>query len=285
MATRHIRLGAVGNVPGTGSIAFIGGATTLIEYAGFTVLTDPSFLPRGHHARLGDGLRSRRLTDPACAIESLPPLDLVVLSHLHADHWDDITEAKLDRRVPVVTTPRAAETLEGRGFVTEALARWDAVAFSKGDVTVRITAMPARHGPALLSRLLPDVMGSMLEFEAPGGRQLLRLYVTGDTVVHDSLREIRVRYPDIDLALLHLGGARVLGAPVTMDARQGVQLMRIVQPRGVIPVHHDDYSAFSSSLADFRKEAEQAGLADRIHELARGERYVFEVPIWSARPA
>ena len=264
-----------------GSILFIGNATTLIEYAGFSILTDPNFLPRGQYAKLGYGLRSRRLTEPAREIEDLPPLDMVVLSHLDGDHWDDVAEAKLDREVPVVTTPRAADTLDKKGFPTEALARWDSVAFSKGDVTLRITAMPGRHGPALISRLLPEVMGSMLEFDGPDGRTLLRLYITGDTLVHDTLKEIRARYDGIDLALLHLGGARVLGIPVTMDARQGVELMRIVQPRLGIPIHYDDYTAFESPLADFRREAERAGLGDSVYYLTHGEQYTFAMP-WRA---
>ena len=38
-------------------------------------------------------------------IEDLPPLDLVVLSHLHGDHFDRVAEAKLDKTLPIVTTP------------------------------------------------------------------------------------------------------------------------------------------------------------------------------------
>ena len=44
----------------------------------------------------------------------------------------------------------------------------------------------------------------------------------------DDLKDIPWRYPEIDLALLHLGGTRVLGVMVTLDAQQGVELMRIV---------------------------------------------------------
>jgi hypothetical protein len=53
------------------------------------------------------------------------------------------------------------------------------------------------------------------------------MYITGDTLVIDALKEIPRRYPDIDLALLHLGGTRVLGILVTMDAEQGVEMLQI----------------------------------------------------------
>lgn len=287
--TRHITL-PPGSARGTsaGSILFIGNATTLIEYAGFTILTDPNFLHRGEYARLGYGLRSRRLTDPAREIEQLPALDMVVLSHLHGDHWDHVAEARIDRRMPLVTTPAAADTLGGRGFEgTQALATWQTVSFAKGDMTLRITAMPGRHGPRLFSRLLPDVMGCLLEFETRAGERLLRLYITGDTLVHDRLAEIRARYAGIDLALLHLGGTRVLGVLVTMDARQGVELLRLVDPNHAIPIHHDDYTVFKSPLADFQREAEAAGFGPRLHYLARGETYTFGTPRSdrAARPA
>src|SRR5947209_4611527 len=70
----------------TGELTFIGTATVLLRFGGFTILTDPNFLHRGEHAYLGMGLRSRRLTEPAMAIADLPPLDFIVLSHHHGDH-------------------------------------------------------------------------------------------------------------------------------------------------------------------------------------------------------
>src|SRR5918912_1946327 len=73
---------------GTGSVFFVGTATVLIRYAGFTILTDPNFVHRHEQVDLGNGLHATRQTDPAVEIEDLPPLDLVVLSHFHGDHFD-----------------------------------------------------------------------------------------------------------------------------------------------------------------------------------------------------
>src|SRR4051812_8111706 len=73
-----------------GSITFIGTATVLIRFGGFTILTDPNFLHGGERIHLGYGLHARRLTEPALAIEQLPELDLVVLSHMHEDHFDRV---------------------------------------------------------------------------------------------------------------------------------------------------------------------------------------------------
>ena len=280
MATRQLRfVGPPGADVARGSILFIGTATVLIRYAGFTILTDPNFLHRGQHVRLGYGLRSRRLTDPALEIDALPPLDLVVLSHLHEDHWDRVAEARLDRALPIVTTPSAADSLGDKGFVGAApLDTWETLACAKGSAGLRITSMPGRHGPALLARALPEVMGTLLEFETAEGGRLLRIYITGDTLVHDRIREIRARYSDIDLALLHLGGTRILGVLVTMDGRQGVEMMRIVDPRVAIPIHYDDYTVFKSPLSDFQDAVTAARLEDHVYYVRRGDTFSFEAP-------
>lgn len=262
-----------------GSIFFVGTATVILRYAGFTILTDPNFLHAGDHVHLGYGLTSERLTNPAIDIEELPPLDFVVLSHYHGDHFDRIAEEKLPKNVPIITTEHAASELKDKGFTAPlALDTWDAVTIEKGDARVRITSMPGKHAPAVVEAFLPPVMGSMLEFQPAQDRTSLRLYITGDTLLHDDLNEIPKRYPEIDLALFHLGGTRILGILLTMDAEQGVEAIRIINPRELIPIHYNDYEVFKSPLADFKKAVEEAGFADRVRYLSHGETYNFEIP-------
>jgi L-ascorbate metabolism protein UlaG (beta-lactamase superfamily) len=220
----------------TGSIFFIGTATVLIRYAGFTVLTDPNFIHRHEQVDLGYGLSATRQTDPALDIHELPPIDLVLLSHFHGDHFDQVAERELEKSLPIVTTPEAAEALRQRGFTAPyALTSWEDISVVKGDARLRITATPGRHGPPVVSFALPEVMGSMLEFHSGASAPRFRMYITGDTLVIDALKEIPRRYLDIDLALLHLGGTRLLGILVTMDAEQGVELLRLVKPQQLYP--------------------------------------------------
>ena len=264
---------------GSGSIFFVGNATVLIRYAGFTILTDPNFLHAGDHVHLGYGLTSRRTTDPAVDIEDLPPLDFVLLSHLHGDHFDRVAERRLNKVTPIISTPHATSYLEKVGFTrTHALKTWEPIDLTKGKANLHLTAMPGTHGPGPLGAVLPPVMGSMLEFRSARGETRMRMYISGDTLIHERLREIPRRFPDVDLALLHLGGTRVLGIMVTMDAEQGVEAMRIVDPRTAIPIHYNDYEAFTSPLEDFKRAVSEAGLEDRVHYLSHGDTYEFEVP-------
>ncbi len=260
---------------GTGSLTFIGNATVLLELAGITILTDPTFIHKHERTWLGGGLHTTRLTDPAMDIPDLPPLDLILLSHFHGDHFDEVAERDLDHTLPIVTTPQSARDMAERGFTQcIPLDVWETLDVSKGDTRIRITATPARHGPPLVDLVLPDVMGSLLDITSPG-TEPRRIYITGDTLVIDELREIPRRFPEIDLALLHLGGTRVLGILVSMDAAQGIEAMRIVDPELAIPIHYNDYDVFTSSLEEFLDAAQEAGLRERIHVLRHGDRYDF----------
>ncbi|MCL5744309.1 MAG: MBL fold metallo-hydrolase, partial [Acidobacteria bacterium] len=205
-----------------GSIQFVGTATCLIRYGGFTILTDPNFLHRGEAVHLGYGMQSTRLTEPAIQFEELPPVDFVVLSHMHEDHFDTLVQRRLNKSMPILTTTQAARALERKGFRRlYPLDTWDRIDVRKGDAEVRLTSMPGTHGPMLVSSLLPSVMGSMLEFRNPATPVTFRMYLSGDTLIHDDLKEIPRRYPNVDVALLHLGGTRIMGILVTMDAKQG----------------------------------------------------------------
>jgi L-ascorbate metabolism protein UlaG (beta-lactamase superfamily) len=260
-----------------GSVQFIGTATVLIRYQGFTILTDPNFLHKGDHVHLGYGLTAERLTNPAIEIDKLPPIDLVLLSHMHEDHFDKLVQEKLPKDTPIVTTKEASASLGKIGFDrTIGLGKWDALDVEKGESRLRITAAPGRHGKAGMQLLLPSVMGSVLDFGPNKGAPSYRMYISGDTLVYDDLKNIPQRFPGIDLALLHLGGTRILGVfKVTMDGKDGVQLLQIIRPQHAIPIHYNDYDVFKSPLADFAREVKAAGLEQQITYLSHGETYTF----------
>ncbi|MEO3885714.1 MBL fold metallo-hydrolase [Nonomuraea sp. B5E05] len=256
-----------------GSLQFIGNATVLIRYNGFTLLTDPNFLHRGQLAYLGYGLVSRRLADPAVEIEDVPPLDAVVLSHMHGDHWDRVARKGLDKATPIITTTAAAGRLGRGGFrASVGLEPWQQHELHGPGGLVKITALPAKHAPGPAEALLPPVIGTMLEFCNRDERVELTMHISGDTLLDRRLDAIPRRFPDIDLAVVHLGGTKLLGTMlVTMDGEQGAAWVDLFRPHTVVPVHYDDYTVFSSPLDDFRHHIEQAGLSDKVVYLGRGE--------------
>jgi len=111
-----------------------------------------------------------------------------------------------------------------------------------------------------------------------------RIYISGDTLMIDELKEIPKRYKDqrIDLMLIHLGGTTIPSPSipllmVTMDAKQGLELIRLINPDITIPIHFDDYDVFLSPLSDFKKAIEEAKLTDKVVYLNRMDKFKFRV--------
>lgn len=258
-----------------GSVHFIGNATTLIRYGGFTILTDPAFLHQGDHVHLGHGMYARREVEPSCQIADLPELDFIVLSHHHGDHFDDVAAAELDPGTPIISTGHAVGLLSEQGFTAgHALDTWQSQLVTKGDAQVRVTAMPAKHDPDAVAGMLPPTMGSVLDF-GRGDAAEFRLYISGDTLLHDRLHDIPQRFPGIDLALVHAGGTTLLGIVVTMTGEQAVRAVEIVEPRVAVPIHYNDFSVFQSGLDDIKAAAAESATAAEFRYLSHGETYRF----------
>jgi L-ascorbate metabolism protein UlaG (beta-lactamase superfamily) len=257
------------------TMTFGGTATMLLRIGPFTLLTDPNFLHRGQRARLGYGLRAKRLTEPALQPTQLPALDGILLSHMHGDHWDRIATRSLPKETPVVTTPQGAKCLAGRGFTATAdLRAWETHEFTMGSDTLRITSVPGVHGPGPLAKMLPQVMGSVLELvrdEAAGSGVTWRGYISGDTLRRPFLAEVLERCGPLDVLIPHLGGTKVLGLTLTMDARQGADLVELLKPPVTVPVHYDDYDRFKSPLGDFVAEVARRELPGELRAVQRGD--------------
>jgi L-ascorbate metabolism protein UlaG (beta-lactamase superfamily) len=260
-----------------GEVYFIGNATTLIRFGGITVLTDPAFLHRGVHVDLGHGIWARREVEPACQVADLPQIDLIVLSHYHGDHFDDVAARDLDNDLPIISTDDAVGKLRPLGFWNGyPLDTWDSQLVEKGETSLKVTAMPGKHATDdAIAALLMPVNGHLLEF-GRSDQRLYRIYITGDTMLDDQLKDIPRRCPDIDLGLIHTGGTTLLITVITMTGEQGVRAVEITKPRTAIPIHYNDFSVFMSGLDDFRKAAEASSADTEFHYLAHGDTYRFK---------
>jgi L-ascorbate metabolism protein UlaG (beta-lactamase superfamily) len=257
------------------TMTFGGTATMLLRIGGFALLTDPNFLHRGQFAHLGYGLRSRRLTEPALQPTQLPALDGILLSHMHGDHWDRVATKSLPKGTPVITTPQSAKCLVDRGFTATAdLRDWQTHEFTRGTDTLRITSVPGLHATGLLGKALPKVMGSVVEWVRGGvaGPDVAwRGYISGDTIYRPFLGEVLERCGPLDVLIPHLGGTKAMGMTITMDGRQGADLVELLAPPVTVPVHYDDYDRFKSPLGDFVTEVARRNLQGDLRPVQRGE--------------
>lgn len=235
-------------------LRFIGTATTILEWNGLRLMTDPNFLHAGDHVHLGPGVTGTRLTNPAIDLEDLPPIDVILLSHYHADHFDQLVEENLRRDIPIITTPHAESHLSNKedAFTkVTAIDAWESTTI-EFESKLSITGMPGKHvGDGAINTLneyvkaVPPTNGWILEFGDPCG---YRIYISGDTLYVNDLKKIPEMYTHagkpIDLMLIHLGGTTIPGPSlpllmVTMDAKQGLQLVKLIRPKLTIPIHYE----------------------------------------------
>ena len=180
------------------SATWIGHSTILIQMGGRNILTDPMWSERAFPVQWAG---PRRVMPPAIALDALPPLDIVLLSHSHYDHLDRRTVKWIARRHPDATwvTPmRLGAYL--RGFGVERIVELDWWNFT--DVHgIRIAATPARHFSA---RRLGDRNRTLwCGFALQGAGR--RCYFAGDSAHHPEFAEIGVRYGPFDLVAMPIG--------------------------------------------------------------------------------
>lgn len=255
-------------------LTHVGGPTVLIEFAGWRLLTDPTFDPAGGSYRFGWGTGSRKLAGPALAPAELGEIDAVLVTHdHHDDNLDAAGRALLPHLGTVVTTVPGAKRLAGGA---RGLAAWETtVLAAPGRTSLEIIATPCRHGPPLSHPIVGEVIGFGLgavdagaaaaPAEVPAGKRRADLWISGDTVLYDGVREVAARL-DVDVALLHLGGVRFpISGPLryTMNAAEAVELTELVAPRAAVPIHYEGWKHFRQGRDEVEAELARAPVATR----------------------
>jgi L-ascorbate metabolism protein UlaG (beta-lactamase superfamily) len=246
-------------------ITHIGGPTALIEVGGWRLLTDPTFDPAGGTYRFGWGTGSTKLVGPAIAAADVGPIDAVLLTHdHHEDNLDPAGRALLPLADTVVTTVPGAARLGGGA---RGLADWETTRLeAPGKPAIEITATPCRHGPPLSHPIVGQVVGFALAWQ---GQEHGQLWISGDTVLYDGVREVARRL-DVGTAVLHLGGVQFpISGPIhyTLTAAQGIELLALIAPRTTIPIHYEGWKHFRQGRAAI--EAELATAPPEVRDTVR----------------
>ncbi len=245
------------------TVTYVGGPTAVIEWHGLRLLTDPTFDPAGTHYEL-PGYTLCKTVSPALSPKAVGSLDAVLLSHDH--HLDNFDHA--GRRV-AAAAPRILTTGAGAGRLgprAVGLTTWESTELTAPDgAVIRVTATPARHGPAHADR--GPVIGFMLtvdEAGADGGGG--GVLFSGDTVFYDGICELADRF-EPTVALLCMGAARIAAAggwPLTLTTDDAVAFARVLPTATVIPVHFEGWEHLSEGRAAVEHAFVEASLGDRL---------------------
>jgi L-ascorbate metabolism protein UlaG (beta-lactamase superfamily) len=251
-------------------ITYVGGPTALLEIGPWRILTDPTFDPAGKRYHFGWGALSRKLQGPAVEFDDLAPIDAVLLSHDgHQDNLDARGRELLPRMGTIVTTEPGARRL---GAGARGLAPWATTALeAPGRPAIEIRATPCRHGPPGSRPIAGAVIGFALRWE---GQEHGALWISGDTVLYDGVREVAQRV-DVGTAVVHLGGVTFwwLSGPLryTMNAQEAVELCGLLDPRTIVPIHYEGWKHFQQDRGAAERIFGASPLADRVRWLAAGK--------------
>ncbi len=255
----------------------IGGPTALLKWGSLHLLTDPTFDTAGEEYKAGV-YTLRKTAGPAISPDALGRVDIVLLSHDH--HFDNLDRAGrsfLASAGRVLTTPAAAERL---GSIAIGLSPWQSIgiATSEGRL-LRVTATPARHGPAGHDR--GPVTGFALTYrDAPE----TTVYVSGDTVWYEGVAEV-ARHFRVRTALLFMGAATVPEVGpwyLTLTAEEGIKAAHAFPGATIVPLHYEGWAHFTESREEIARAFANAGLEDRLCWAGPGREIVLAPPARAA---
>jgi L-ascorbate metabolism protein UlaG (beta-lactamase superfamily) len=245
------------------AITWIGHASFLVQFTDLNVLIDPNFA--------NWLFLLKRIKRSGLKIEHLPPIDLVLLTHAHFDHFHRPTLRRLPHPKIGVMPWGVGALARGLGFARIIELEWWE-SFEHGNWKVTLT--PSKHWGA---RLLHD------EHRGYGGFVLehsgRRIYHAGDSAYFEGFKEIGRRCRP-EIALLPIGAYRPEGfRRVHMGPDDAVKVFRDLQAQWLIPMH---YGTFRLSFEDMdepprwlQEIAHRDGLSQHVKILEEGRPQVF----------
>lgn len=256
-----------------GSLFRLGHSTVLLKLDGGFWLTDPVFSERASPVQWAG---PKRFHAAPIALEALPPIQGVILSHDHFDHLDRAAVLALAEKTRYFVAPLG---------VGDLLIEWgvDPVKVHQLDWWqethlggLRLVATPAQHFSG--RRLFADnpTLWASWVIEGDG----LRVFFSGDSGYFDGFKEIGERYGPFDLTLVECGAYDAMWSGVHMLPEQTVQAHLDLRGRWLLPVHNGTFDlALHGWQEPFTRVSE--------HAKARGVQLTtpgFGEPVAIARP-
>jgi L-ascorbate metabolism protein UlaG (beta-lactamase superfamily) len=225
-------------------------ATLKLEILGKTILIDPFFAPKGSRPSFTGRALNPRVELPATPEEILDGVELVVVSHLHADHFDPVAQSLVPKHLPLICQPGDEDKIRFDGFsdVTPLadVVDWQGIRFKRRE---------GSHGLGPVVEKMGSVMGfSITAKDEPS------IYWAGDTVLYPAIGAI-IANTTPEIVIIHPCGARWDGDLITMDAKEAVATCRLAPASTVIATHMDSLDHATVSRDELRRYSIEQGVS------------------------
>lgn len=220
-------------------------ATLKIEYAGSTILIDPDLAAK-HDRPSFTGRSPNPMTElPVPAGEIIAGVDFVIVSHLHADHFDKVAQEMLPKHLPVICQPGDEDKIRSFGFLDVTPLYDDLIVDG-----IYLKRREGNHGSGPVLEKMGNVMGVSIE---AGGEP--SIYWAGDTILYPPVRAA-IEGAEPDVIVTHSCGAKWDDVLIVMDAEQTVEVCKIAEPAArVVAVHMEALDHATISRSDLRAYA------------------------------
>lgn len=218
-------------------VTWVNHSTTLIQMDGVNILTDPIWSERpSPYSFIGP----KRYRDPGLRFEDLPPIDAVVVSHNHYDHFDVPTLARLAQK----HGPRILAGLGSRAILEDEkieggrdLDWWEETRITE---RVTVTAVPAQHWSKRGFGDNNNTLWAGFVITGTSGP----VYYSGDTGWGPHFEQVRNHFGPIRLALLPIGAfePRWFMKHMHISPEEAVDAARILEAQVTVPVHWGTFS-------------------------------------------
>jgi L-ascorbate metabolism protein UlaG (beta-lactamase superfamily) len=235
------------------NLQLIRNATCKMTYGGYTILTDPYFAGKLTRPSFRGISKNPTVDLPMSIDEILSDVDMVMVSHMHSDHFDDDAQRALKKDIPILCQKEDKHDIQALGFgdvtAVKDVATWRGITISHVD---------GRHGTGDVLDDMGIVSGFM--FKACGEPSV---YWCGDTILSDEIRTFLAEQKP-DIILVHASGA-VWGddVKIVMDETDVIKVAKLLPNSKVVAIHMEALDHATVTREALKKFAVQHGVDDK----------------------
>jgi len=248
-------------------------ATLLIEFGGTKFLVDPFLAEKGAYPGF-EGTANSHLANPLVELQTpmseILDVDVVIMTHIHSDHWDAAAISLIPKSLPIFTQHEMdAELLLSSGFKDVR------VLSEHSDFNgVTLIKTPGQHGSDAALAAIPELLGQVCGVVFKHGEEKT-LYLSGDTVWNRFVEENLITF-EPDIIVLNAGDAQVLGLGSIIMGKEDVRRVYDAARKAMlITSHMEAVNHCLLTRKELRDFAVENGLTDRLLIPADDEAYAF----------
>jgi len=234
------------------SIQLVRNATLIIHYGGHKILVDPMLSAKGAIESWADIARNPTVDIQMPMQQITDSVDLVLVSHTHADHFDDAANNILKKSIKIINQPADKIFFSSKGYINaetlENQTKWD---------NISIERINGEHGSGKVLEMMGKTSGFVLS-----AKNEPTIYIMGDAIWTDRIKE-NIKRIKPDIIVVNSGGAQIKGfenVPIIMDEKQVMQLISSSGKAKILAVHMDALDHCRTTRLTLSEEAKKNGV-------------------------